>query len=49
MNKQIKKTIKKLSILLGMFLASVGSLTSDNTFLIIGVILTIFGEVLFLI
>ena len=40
----LNKIIKKLGILLGLFLTSVGALTSDNTFLIIGVILTIMGE-----
>jgi len=44
----IKETIKKLSILVGLFLTSVGALTNDNTFIIIGVLLTIIGEGMFL-
>jgi len=44
-----KNTIKKLSILLGLFLTAVGTLSNDYNFLTIGIILTIIGEGIFLI
>lgn len=44
----IKKTIKKLSIILGLFLTAVGSITFDNNFLIVGIIISLIGEALFL-
>ena len=43
-----KDTIKKLSILLGLFLTVVGSLTNDSNFITIGIALTIMGEAMFL-
>lgn len=43
-----KEIIKKLCILVGLFLTSVGVLTNDNTFTITGVLLTIVGEAIFL-
>ena len=39
----LKNTIKKLIILLGIFLSAAGGLINDNTLLIIGIVLSIGG------
>ena len=43
-----KDIIKKLAILSGLFLVGVGSITNDKNFLIVGMIITIVGEGVFL-
>ena len=43
-----KELIRKLAIMLGLFLTAVGSFINDSKFIIIGIIITIIGEAIFL-
>ena len=44
----IQKTIKKLITLSGIFFSATGSIIGNNNFVIVGIVLTIISEVLFL-
>ena len=43
-----KDMIKKLSVILGLFLTAVGSMSKDSNFILVGILLTIIGEAMFL-